>query len=440
MSSHFTEEQELQICSLYVKDRLSMQQVAATYGVNRKTIRKVLSRRGVVVRPPAETRRKLSAAQEGELCARYLRGEKAENLSKMYGLCASHIREIVQRKGHATRRNKKQLSCLELKEAFAAYEGGELIEVIAEGLGMSRSTLRRLFAESGLQTHQKGVKQRKDITGRRGGKLVAVRRVGVGNQGQSLWEFACDCGNTHRAPLSSFLRGNTKSCGCSYREANARRVKDIAGHRFGLLTARRLVSCEGLARWEFDCDCGGLHIANVSTVTRGNTQSCGCLSRGPDSVDAWLDGSFYKPFASCVLYVHRLKRFSDYLKIGIDSTGRRADKEYGPELLRIEGSRLQMWLLEQAILRETLRYACCPEPLLSKRWAGFREVRLLDLSQLDPLVCELHSHLLELSPTDFALSFLSLTKRQRERLLAAEPLPMLLPIGNLMIHDLEAAA
>lgn len=62
-------------------------------------------------------------------------------------------------------------------------------------------------------------KRIKDITGRRYGKLVAVRRIGMNKKRYSTWECACDCGQTTTVPISSLNEGHTRSCGCLYRRA-----------------------------------------------------------------------------------------------------------------------------------------------------------------------------------------------------------------------------
>jgi hypothetical protein len=56
----------------------------------------------------------------------------------------------------------------------------------------------------------------KDITGRRFGKLVAKKRVGVTKHGSALWECECDCGGTKVVGANRLLAKTkpTKSCGC----------------------------------------------------------------------------------------------------------------------------------------------------------------------------------------------------------------------------------
>lgn len=48
-----------------------------------------------------------------------------------------------------------------------------------------------------------------DITGRKYGKLTAIRKVG-----SDRWLFKCDCGKEKEIKKSRVLEGRSKSCGC----------------------------------------------------------------------------------------------------------------------------------------------------------------------------------------------------------------------------------
>lgn len=54
---------------------------------------------------------------------------------------------------------------------------------------------------------------KKDLTGKRFGKLVAVQVAGKQN-GRYVWECVCDCGNVARVIGSRLTNEHTKSCGC----------------------------------------------------------------------------------------------------------------------------------------------------------------------------------------------------------------------------------
>lgn len=54
---------------------------------------------------------------------------------------------------------------------------------------------------------------------------------------------------------------------------------DLAGRRFGSLTALRPVGKKGgYIEWECQCECGNLAIVRGSHLKVGNTQSCGCAN------------------------------------------------------------------------------------------------------------------------------------------------------------------
>lgn len=59
-----------------------------------------------------------------------------------------------------------------------------------------------------------------NITGKRFGRLIAVRSLGRRNRSDYLWECKCDCGNTKNIYVGQ-LRAraqSTKSCGCLQKE------------------------------------------------------------------------------------------------------------------------------------------------------------------------------------------------------------------------------
>lgn len=56
-----------------------------------------------------------------------------------------------------------------------------------------------------------GTKQ--DLTGKRFGRLTAIKPVDISKNGTLVWECKCDCGNHVSVITSSLNYGNTKSCG-----------------------------------------------------------------------------------------------------------------------------------------------------------------------------------------------------------------------------------
>jgi hypothetical protein len=64
----------------------------------------------------------------------------------------------------------------------------------------------------------KGNTRYKDLAGNRYGRLVAVRYEGHNARRVALWLCKCDCGKEKIIPAISLRRGESKSCGCLYKE------------------------------------------------------------------------------------------------------------------------------------------------------------------------------------------------------------------------------
>ena len=57
---------------------------------------------------------------------------------------------------------------------------------------------------------------------------------------------------------------------------------DLTGQRFGRLVVRKRSpenDRHGCACWVCDCDCGSMTVPLESNLRRGNSQSCGCLTK-----------------------------------------------------------------------------------------------------------------------------------------------------------------
>ena len=121
----------------------------------------------------------------------------------------------------------------------------------------------------------------KDLTGMRFGRLTVQRRTENNKWGQAQWICLCDCGNETKVDAGSLTKGNTQSCGC-LRKERARRntAADLAGRRFGRLTAIERVNEKGeRPKWLCRCDCGAEMVASSCDLLRGSVKSCGGLAR-----------------------------------------------------------------------------------------------------------------------------------------------------------------
>lgn len=110
-----------------------------------------------------------------------------------------------------------------------------------------------------------------NLTGKRFGKLVVVRRFGSSASGKAVWECACDCGGTCLADTSILNSGHKVSCGCSA-------MHDLSGMRFGMLiVVGRAENIGEKVSWICRCDCGRTATSTTSNLMGGKSTSCGCV-------------------------------------------------------------------------------------------------------------------------------------------------------------------
>lgn len=120
-------------------------------------------------------------------------------------------------------------------------------------------------------------RKRLDLTGDRYGRLV-VKEESKSKGKARRFLCACDCGEKKVIPLKDLRSGNTKSCGCLQKEKARKNALDLAGKRFGNLTAVRREGSKGSnAMWVCDCVCGGVIKASSAQLKNSTDISCGCM-------------------------------------------------------------------------------------------------------------------------------------------------------------------
>lgn len=107
-----------------------------------------------------------------------------------------------------------------------------------------------------------------DMTGKKLGKLLVIRRAESSAEGKALWLYQCDCGSEPVTISGQRLRakeGPTRSCGCLVKESINARKDNLKGQIFDALTAIEFVPGKGkgkisqgriLAHWKCRCICG----------------------------------------------------------------------------------------------------------------------------------------------------------------------------------------
>jgi hypothetical protein len=171
--------------------------------------------------------------------------------------------------------------------------------------------------------------QRIDITGKRFGRLLAVRPLTVKSE-RWYWLCRCDCGTEREIIGTNLRRGRTRSCGCLQREACRviRRVSpkiDITGKRFGRLLVIRESgrTRHNTITWLCKCDCGKDKNINGCSLRSGLSKSCGCLQREVSneahSTHRMTHSSEYKAWQAMRARCHNRNdsRYEDYGGRGI---------------------------------------------------------------------------------------------------------------------------
>jgi hypothetical protein len=119
-----------------------------------------------------------------------------------------------------------------------------------------------------------------DITGKKFGRLTAIREDPSSKKGKLKWVCQCECGKSVSVDGYSLRGGRTKSCGCYNDEKRKEQKIDLVGRKFGRLTVIKDVGrrVNKSPLWLCQCDCGGTK-ETTSKSLMGGTKSCGCLYR-----------------------------------------------------------------------------------------------------------------------------------------------------------------
>jgi len=117
-----------------------------------------------------------------------------------------------------------------------------------------------------------------------------------------------------------------------------------------------------------------------------------------------------------IVYLFRLARFPDHVKIGISSNIKlRADEEYGDFVCYWNArSRFYAFLVEQASLRDVSLEVACPSELADSKWAGNTEVRRAESNRAIQIIQFYFDALEMLGPYQFILDYLNPTDTEQE--------------------------
>lgn len=129
-----------------------------------------------------------------------------------------------------------------------------------------------------------------DITGRKFGRLMVLRRVESYIPNNTMWEVECDCGNRTQVMGSNLRGGNTKSCGCLHRESAAANGRKRILPENAAIAAARLSVLKGYQRNAFDKHLvWEISDAVFDALTRGDCHYCGS---SPSNKECKRNGTF----------------------------------------------------------------------------------------------------------------------------------------------------
>ena len=107
----------------------------------------------------------------------------------------------------------------------------------------------------------------RDLTGQRFGELTVLEATDERIGGGVVWLCRCSCGAICKVSRNNLVTGQTRSCGHAKR-------RDLTGQRFGRLVAVRPIRWRSKAQpcsvaWLCKCDCGSVAIAALGNLTKG---------------------------------------------------------------------------------------------------------------------------------------------------------------------------
>jgi hypothetical protein len=128
----------------------------------------------------------------------------------------------------------------------------------------------------------------KNLINQRFGRLTvmhqAENKINKNNISLVQWFCKCDCGNEIILDTGKLISGNTKSCGCLFKEKCNMVRNNIIGNRYGKLVVinrDKNTNYENsrAIKYKCKCDCGNIVSIPYSSLTAGHSLSCGCLQK-----------------------------------------------------------------------------------------------------------------------------------------------------------------
>ncbi len=118
-----------------------------------------------------------------------------------------------------------------------------------------------------------------DLIGKIFERLTVVERVGS-RRGFALWLCRCSCGGQKEITTGQWGKTKSCGC-LRIEMVRKALKRDLSGRRFGRMVARTDVSkgTGGRTRWLCECDCGNWKEVPSGSLVSKQVQSCGCLGK-----------------------------------------------------------------------------------------------------------------------------------------------------------------
>lgn len=96
---------------------------------------------------------------------------------------------------------------------------------------------------------------------------------------QVMWNCSCECGNTSVVSGKNLKGGSVRSCGCGMRQVKNNLVGKRFERLKVIEKVKGKILKSGFEQQTYKCicDCGNETIVSYSALMTGNTKSCGCL-------------------------------------------------------------------------------------------------------------------------------------------------------------------
>lgn len=154
-----------------------------------------------------------------------------------------------------------------------------------------------------------------DLTGKRYSRLTVIEKTDQRANGSVVWRCQCDCGNECFVSSRRLNAGTKSCGCLQKEITSNRMRKDLTGQRFGKLIALEPTNerKHGSIVWKCLCDCGNICYTYTEMLMNGHTQSCGCTrSRGNAKIKNILQENNYLYIAEYPIRINKTNYYFDF--------------------------------------------------------------------------------------------------------------------------------